>query len=233
MTGNLTLNGNTNTNATSLYVGGNFTINGPSGTSQFGPIYVGGNVNWGGALNVQTTNYTNSAAAAGPVYVGGSFFTLAGGPFTDVFGPTYVAGAVAFSGNNAQITCPLWVTPGNFTTSGSGNFGTVADPMVLLGLSGSTSPMQFGAQGTFTGLVLNMGGGVNLANSGSSPPPALPFFVQGAVMATGDIDFTNNGNVGYSPTVLSNLQVTAGTTTTGVMPGTWQELAGPVTGGEW
>ena len=226
VTGNLTLNGNTNTNTTSLYVGGNFTISGPSGTSQFGPIYVGGNINWGGALNVQTTNYTNSAAAAGPMYVGGSF-TLAGGPFTDVFGPTYVAGTVSFSGNNAQITCPLWVTPSNFTTSGSGNFGTVANPMVLLGLPGSTSPIQFGAQGTFTGLVLNMGGGVNLANGGTSRPPNnYSFFVDGAVMATGDVDFTNNGNVGYSPTVMANLQVTAGTTTTGVMPGTWQELAG-------
>ena len=226
VTGNLTLNGNTNTNTTSLYVGGNFTISGPSGTSQFGPIYVGGNINWGGALNVQTTNYTNSAAAARPMYVGGSF-TLAGGPFTDVFGPTNVAGTVSFSGNNAQITCPLWVTPSNFTTSGSGNFGTVANPMVLLGLPGSTSPMQFGAQGTFTGLTLNMGGGVNLANSGNSQPPNnYSFFVDGAVMATGDVDFTNNGNVGYSPTVMANLQVTAGTTTTGVMPGTWQELAG-------
>ena len=127
VTGTLTLSGNTHTNTTSLYVGGNFTISGPSGTSQFGPIYVAGNVNWNGALNEQTTDYTNSATAPGPIYVGGTF-TSAGGPFTDVFGPMYVAGAVTFSGNNASILCPLMVTPGNVTTSGSGSFGTPPSP---------------------------------------------------------------------------------------------------------
>jgi hypothetical protein len=65
VTGNLTLNGNTHTNATTLYVGGNFTISGPSGTSQFGPIYVGGIVNWGGALTVKTTDYTDATKEPG------------------------------------------------------------------------------------------------------------------------------------------------------------------------
>ncbi len=224
VTGNLTLNGNTTTNTTSLYVGGNFTISGPSGTSQFGPIYVGGNVDWGGSLCEQTTDYTSSAAAPGPMYVGGSF-TSQGGPFSDVLGPTYIAGAVTFSGNNASILCPLLVTPGNVTTSGSGSFGTTGQPMVLLGLSGSTAPMNLSANGLFTGLLVNMGGGVNLNNSGVSVPPnGYSFFVDGAVMATGDVDFTNNGNVGYSPSVLANLQITAATTTTNALPGTWQEL---------
>ena len=225
VTGNLTLNGNTNTNTTSLYVGGNFTINGPSGTSKFGPTYVAGSVNWGGALNEQTTDYTNSAAAPGPLYVGGSF-TSQGGPFSDLLGPTYVAGAVTFSGNNASILCPLFVTPSNVTTSGSGNFGSTTQPMVLLGLPGSTAPMSMSANGVFTGLLVNMGGGVNLNNSGVVVPPNnYYFFVDGAVMATGDVDFTNNGNVGYSPSVLANLQITAATTSTNVLPGTWQQLS--------
>ena len=51
------------------------------------------------------------------MYVGGSF-SSAGGPFTHVFGPTYVQGEVTFSGNNAQILCPLLVSPGHVTTSG-------------------------------------------------------------------------------------------------------------------
>jgi hypothetical protein len=206
-------------------VGGNFTINGPSGTSKFGPTYVAGNVNWGGALNEQTTDYTNSAAAPEPLYVGGSF-TSQGGPFSDLLGPTYVAGAVTFSGNNASILCPLFVTPSNVTTSGSGNFGSTTQPMVLLGLPGSTAPMSMSANGVFTGLLVNMGGGVNLNNSGVVVPPNnYYFFVDGAVMATGDVDFTNNGNVGYSPSVLANLQITAATTSTNVLPGTWQQLS--------
>ena len=45
-------------------------------------------------------------------------------------------------------------------------------------------------------------------------------------MTTGDVDFTNNGNVGYSPTVLSNLQITASTTTTRVVGDTGQKLSG-------
>jgi Tfp pilus assembly protein PilX len=222
VTGNLTLNGNTHTNATSLYVGGNFTISGPSGTSQFGPIYVGGAVNWGGALTVKTTDYTDATKDPGPIYVGGSF-TSAGGPFGHVFGPMYVQGAVTFSGNNAQILCPLLVSPGQITTSGSGGFGTVDDPMILLGIEDGTSAkraIQLSADAVFTGLLVNMDGGVNLDNDGDGT-----FFIRGAVMATGDVKFTNNGNVGYDPRALANLQITAATTTTTVVPGTWQELS--------
>jgi len=86
--------------------------------------------------------------------------------------------------------------------------------------------MNLSAQGVFIGLLVNMGGGVNLNNSGSAVPPnSYSFFVDGAVMATGDVDFTNNGNVGYSPSVLANLQITAATTSTNVLPGTWQQLS--------
>ena len=222
VTGNLTLGGNTHTNATALYVGGNFTISGPSGTSQFGPIYVGGIVNWGGALTVKTTDYTDASKDPGPLYVGGSF-TSSGGPFSHVFGPTYVQGAVTFSGNNAQILCPILVSPGQITTSGSGGFGTVNDPMVLLGIDDGTSAkraIQLSADAVFTGLVVNMDGGVNLDNDGDGT-----FFVRGAVMSTGDVRFTNNGNVGYDPRALANLQITAASTSTNVVPGTWQELS--------
>ena len=222
VTGNLTLNGNTHTNATALYVGGNFTISGPSGTSQFGPIYVGGIVNWGGALTVKTTDYTDATKEPAAMYVGGNF-TSSGGPFSHVFGPTYIQGSVTFSGNNAQILCPLLVSPGQITTSGSGGFGTVDDPMVLLGINDGTSAtrdIQLSANAVFTGLVINMDGRVNLDNTGDGT-----FFIRGAVMSTGDVRFTNNGNVGYDPRALANLQLTAATTSTNVVPGTWQELS--------
>ena len=153
--------------------------------------------------------------------MGGSF-TSAGGPFSHVFGPMYVQGAVTFSGDNAQILCPVLVSPGQITTSGGGGFGTVDDPMILLGIddgSSATRAIQLSADAVFTGLVINMDGGVNLNNDGGGT-----FFIRGAVMSTGDVRFTNNGNVGYDPRALANLRITAATTETTVVPGTWQEL---------
>ena len=86
--------------------------------------------------------------------------------------------------------------------------------------------MQLSADAVFTGLVVNMDGGVNLDNDGNQlPPNNYSFFIDGAVMATGDVQFTNNGNVGYDPSALANLQVTAGTTTTMPVAGTWQQLS--------
>ncbi len=219
VTGNLTLNGNTHTNTTALYVGGNFTISGPSGTSQFGSIYVGGNVDWGGALTVKTTDYTDAGKDPAPMYVGGSFKSQ-GGPFTHVLGPTYVAGACTFSGNNALIMCPLLVSPSQITTSGSASFGTVDQPMVLLGLDnsdGQNKDIQLGANGTFTGVIINMDGGVTFSNSANPD-------VRGAVFAEGTITFSGNTKVEYNPNVLANLDVSAATTVTTVVPGTWQEL---------
>jgi hypothetical protein len=225
VTGNLTVQSGGQMNATSLYVGKNFTVSGTGMTQSCGPTYVGGYVSWNSNASVLTTNYLDSSAPAGPLYVVGSF-TSAGGPFNDVLGDTYVGGTVTFSGNNANISCPLLVTPSQVTTSDSGNFGTVTQPMVLLGLPGSGAAMNLGAHGTFTGLLINMGGGVNLNNDGNSQPPNnFSFFIDGAVMATGDVDFNNNGNVGYNPTPLQNLDLTATTTSTNVLPGTWQELS--------
>jgi Tfp pilus assembly protein PilX len=209
VTGNLTLGGNTSTNTTSLYVGGSFTISGPSGTSSFGPTYVGGSVNWGGALSVH----------ASPLYVAGNFVTQ-GGPFSHVLGPTYVGGSVTIAGNQASFLCPILVTPGQITTSGSAAMGTVAAPMVLLQNGGATGAMSLGSNGTFTGLAINMDGAVNLpAGNGSTAD------IVGAVFSTGSITFGGNTQVCYNPTVLANLQTTAASTSTNVLPGTWQELS--------
>lgn len=212
VTGNLTLNGNTNTNTTSLYVGGNFTISGPSGTSSFGPTYVGGSVNWGGALSVQ----------ASPLYVVGNFLTQ-GGPFNHVLGPTYVGGSVTIAGNQATFLCPILVTPGVITTSGSAVIGNVAQPILLLE-NGGTSNITLGSNGTFTGLMVNMDpapyGVVTLPGGNGSTPDIV-----GAIYANGNITFGGNTQVEYNPTALANLQTTATTTSTNVLPGTWQELS--------
>jgi len=64
-----------------------------------------------------------------------------------------------------------------------------------------------------------MDGGVNLNNDGDGT-----FFIRAAVVSTGDVRFTNHGNVGCDPRALANLRITAATTETTVVPGTWQEL---------
>lgn len=228
VTGSLTQNGGGTFNATSLYVGGTLTITSTSGTCQLGPIYVGVDfVIGGGPLSIKTTDYTDASKAPAPVYVVRNLSEPGGGGYTHVWGPTWVGGSVTFTGNSSQILCPLMVTPGQVTTGGSGSFGTVAQPMVLLGLAGSTAQtMQLSADATFTGLLINMGGGVNLDNDGNSQPPNnYGFFVHGAVMATGSVAFTNSANVGYDQGVLDNLDVTTGTTSTDVVTGTWQELS--------
>lgn len=222
VTGNLTLGGNTHTNTTALYVGGNFTISGPSGISKFGSIYVGGSVNWGGALSVETTDYTDTSKGPGPLYVAGNFLTQ-GGPFNHNVGPTYVAGSVTISGNNALFLCPILVTPGQITTSGSAAIGSVTKPVLLLGLNdnnGSSKNISLGSNGTFTGLMVNMDGGVTLPGGNGSQTDII-----GAIYAVGSVTFGGNTGLCYSPTVMQNLQVTAGTTSTTVVPGTWQELS--------
>ena len=86
VSGNLTLSGNVQLNATALYVGGNFTVSGATVaiTDQFGPLYVGGYINWKGGttstaplVTIQTTSPTTttvsgtviaSPTVAGPIW---------------------------------------------------------------------------------------------------------------------------------------------------------------------
>jgi len=230
VTGDLTLNGNTHTNCTSLYVGGNFTISGPSGTSKFGPIYVGGKVNWGGQLSVQTTDYTDASKAPGPVYVVGDFI-VGGGPYSHVLGPTWVQGtipitdhAIDISGNASQILCPLMATTERIRTSGSLNFGTLAQPMILYMVCDNdglyTNTCLWGSNGTFTGLMVLMEAGINLPGGNGSQTDFV-----GAIFSIKDITFGGNTGVCYNQTVIDNLSNLTSTTSTSQIPGTWQELS--------
>jgi hypothetical protein len=73
----------------------------------------------------------------------------------------------------------------------------------------------------FTGLGASMDGGVNLDDEGDRA-----LFARGPVMATGNVRlFAGHGNAGCDPRATAHLQITASTSsTTGVVPGTWQEL---------
>jgi hypothetical protein len=222
VTGNLTVGASGAMHATALYVGGTFTVAGTDKTQTCGPTYVGGSVSWNSNASVETTNYLDATAAPAPLYVVGNF-TSSAGPFYHKLGPTYVGGTVTFSGNNAQILCPLFVADGKITTSGSCTIGTVADPVMLLELNdsdGTATSIDLNGNGMITGLIVNMDGGVNLGNSGT------PYLVRGAVFSTGDITYTNGGcQVCYDPNAMGNLDVTASTSTTNIVPGTWQELS--------
>ena len=66
-----------------------------------------------------------------------------------------------------------------------------------------------------------MGGIVNWGGTSATRAVQL-----NAVMSTGDLRFTNNGNVGYDPRTLANLQITAAATTTTVVPVTLAGAAG-------
>ena len=184
----------------------------------------------------QDTDWTGAApygTTPGPLYVGGNLNEGSGGAYNLSWGPTYAGGNVTFAGNSGTVLCPLMVTSGVVNTGGGSTvvFGTVDQPMVLLGLPGSTAgTMRFSANATFTGVTINMGGGVTLDNNGNPQPPnSYNFFVHGAVMATRQVEFCNNANVGYDPTVVGNaadnLPSQIGSTTTSVITGTWQQLS--------
>lgn len=236
--GSLTQNGGGTFNATALYVRDTLTIgNNASGKWQIGPTWVGRDFVILSGGTIQTTDWTGAApygTTPGPLYVGGNLNEGSGGAYNFSWGNTYVGGNVTFEGNSGTVLCPLMVTSGVVNTAGGGSavvFGTVDQPMVLLGLAGSTAgTMTFTANATFTGVIINMGGGVTLKNNGNPQPPNnYNFFVDGAVMATGTVEFANNANVGYNPTVVANatdnFPAQIGTTTTSVLSGTWQQLS--------
>jgi len=121
VTGDLTLTGNVAVTATSIYVGGDFNISGTTTaiTDKFGPVYVGGTLNWdggsGGTDNLQTYSPTTttlngtvmaSSTVAGPVFAtiisldgntsgkngDNSAYDGTGGPYNLVLGQTWVDG---------------------------------------------------------------------------------------------------------------------------------------------
>ena len=135
--GTATLNGSGVTTATSLHVGGAFSINSPAITNEFGPTYVIGafstttasrSTNRFGALWVDggvtlrglTTTYSTA------LHVGGDF-TISGPTSTNTFGPIYVIGDVNWGGtvsvkttdylDAAEPPGPMWIG-GVFTRNG-------------------------------------------------------------------------------------------------------------------
>lgn len=236
--GSLTLNGNQNTNTTALYVRDDFTISGSTGPSKFGPIYVGGRVDWRGGsvanpLSVQTTDYLDASKAPGPLYVG-TYFS-AKGVYNHVLGPTWVVGnagtsdvAIEFRPTSAStIMCPLMATTEKIETSGPCTFGSMTQPMVLYMVCDNdnlySNTMEWGSTGTFYGLMVVMEAQVRLTGGNTGPPNIV-----GALFCAFDVTITANTSVCYNQTVIDNVTqsaITEITTTRDTVPGTWQELS--------
>ena len=178
MNGSLTLNGSTTTNTTALNVRDGFTISGPTGVQQFGPIYVGGECNWSGGnavtpLKVQTTDYTDPDPdqSPGPLWTG--FLKCPRGVYSHVLGPTWVVGnagttdvAIQFSPSSSSLVlCPLMATTEKIETSGPCSFGTLDKPMVLYMVCDNdnlyTNTCVWNSSGTFTGLMVVMEAAIN------------------------------------------------------------------------
>ncbi len=233
VTGNVTLTGNIVVNATALHVGGTFTITGATTaglTDQFGPIYAVGNTSWQGTTSVKTTNYTSSAVAPAAIWIGG-VFTRGGGAFNDVYGDMFCVFAVNFTptSGTSSVLCPLLATTEMITTSGNITFGTLAQPMVLYMVCDNdnlwTQTCSWQSVGQFTGMMIFMEAGVNLAPASASSTPT----VLGSVMTIGGdggMKIGANAQVAYDQDVIDTVCGTVTTTTTSVnpVPGTWEQL---------
>jgi hypothetical protein len=241
--GNATLNGLTTTNTTALHVGGDFTISGPTSTNTFGPVYVIGDVNWGGAATVKTTDYTDATEKPGPMWIGG-VFTRNGGPFNDEYGDTFVVFQVNFtpSSGHSTVMCPLFATTERITTSGDIDFGTMvvypadpdpthtkARPMTLYMVCDNdgyyTQTCLWNSTGQFYGLMILFEAGITLQNGNATKPAVV-----GSVLTIGGdngLQMNNNAQIAYCQDVIDWVffPTVSTSTVTQTVPGTWQELS--------
>lgn len=214
------------TYATPVVVNGDLHI-GSEGTYTFTSLYVTGNLTCDGNTTVVCT----------ALYVGKKL-TIGGGSTAVTFGPTYVEGAgispnspaVEFGGDH-HFDIPLLVTKGQIKFSGSQLVGTVDKPSLFLMIDdgdGVDEMFDFGANGVFTGVLINMHGGFTLPGGNGSynygPPASGTPDIRGALFAKGNVTFGGNTKIVYDPDVINNLHVGGTVPVTQIVPGTWQEL---------
>jgi hypothetical protein len=144
VSGNLTLSGNVALDCTSLYVGGNFTVSGATValTDQFGPLYVGGYINWKGGktstsplVTIETTSPTTTTVA-GPIWcraisADADPTNLAGGDsnnevYDGSSGPYYLNIGKTWVNANYGTLSPVI----DFSGPSSGTYSTVMCPLL-------------------------------------------------------------------------------------------------------
>ena len=255
VTGTLTQNAGGTFNCTALYVGGNLSITSSSAaTFQLGPTYVVGTVTWTGsgslpsnALTVKTTNWTNSALAAGPFWA--TIFNVTGA-FNVVLGDTWLDGnagtsnvAAEFDGPSSgsyysTVMCPLLATTEKTVSKYKVNFGSETSPMVYYmmcdndGLYSNTC--EWGSTGTFCGLMVIMEAVIQVTGGDGTHPSiegaifcGTPY-ISGTTASTNDITLSGASTVAYNQAVLDkciNTGITTTTTTVQTVSGSWQQLS--------
>ena len=150
----LTLSGQLTLKTKALYVGQNFTITGPSSSSQavrhwLGSVFVkatpadatyGGNVNWSGYASVTSRDYSQQADpdadSAQPLPMWMGRYWKRSGTYNDEYGKVWVPGnssiSTVFQSTGAStVLCPLLCTTEKPTFTGSVTFGTPTQPMVF------------------------------------------------------------------------------------------------------
>jgi Tfp pilus assembly protein PilX len=184
---------------TKLYVGKNFTITGPTNSSEavthsLGCVFVkatpadstnGGNVTWNGFASVTSDDYTTAEVDPQPMWMGRKWTRT--GDFDDEYGPTWVPGnsqlSVDFNSTApSTITCPLLCTTEQNVWKGSITYGSREKPMVFFFMCDNNGiyPMvfQYEGTGTYYGLMVINESTINVSNGISTKPS-----IQGAIFA--------------------------------------------------
>jgi Tfp pilus assembly protein PilX len=239
--GNLTITGSSAASVTDclgpVYVAGKVLIEGSFNSNPY-------------PLNVTTA--TTSSATANPMFAqilsidgdlasggnDGYDSTNKPGPTNVTLGPTWIDGnagtgnvAVNFSGPSStasQIWCPLLATTEKTVSNGLVNFGSLTKPMVYFmqcdndGLYSNTG--AWAGTGTYCGLMIAFEAEMQITNG-----TVLGAVLEGCPYKNGSdsgTDLTlNNATICYNQTVIDNCTSdNLRTTTTGVVPGSWQQL---------
>ena len=160
------------------------------------------------------------------------------GPTNITLGPTWIDGdagtgdvAVNFSGPSStasQIWCPLLATTEQTHSNGLVNFGSLLHPMIYFmqcdndGLYSNTG--QWLGTGTYCGLMIAFEAEMQITNG-----TVLGAVLEGTPYKNGSDSGTDltlsNATICYNQTVIDNCTSdNLRTTTTGVVPGSWQQL---------
>ncbi len=207
---------------------------------------------WSGTASVRTTDYTNGLAAPGPMWLtildrSGTFNDVYGDVWlTGNAGTSDVAWQVTgpTSGTACTIMCPLLATTEKTEITGKVDFGTDAKPMVyymmcdndslysntmLLGDYDTSRPFL----GTFNGLMVVMEACMEIYGTNANTPQVRGAVFNGTPYKSGtspsvyDIWLRGAASVAYQQSIIdavTNTAITTLTTTTQIVPGSWQQL---------
>ena len=245
--GNLTITGSSAASVTDhlgpVYVAGKLLIEGSFNSNTY-PLNV--TTATTGLVSIPTTNpmFAQILSVDGDVNTGAkdnSVYdsTNKPGPVNLTVGPTWIDGnagtsnvAVNFSGPSSTastVLCPLLSTTEQTHSNGLVNMGTLANPMVYFMLcdndGGYVNELHLDSTGTYTGLLI-----LFEAEAEITPGTVNGALLEGCPYKSGsdtgtDLTMTN-ATICYNQSVIDNCTSDSlKTTTTGVVPGSWQQLS--------